>query len=65
MEVFVQLPSLHNEEMEYRRFLFKVAADGDVRAQQELEREYHLRVRPKDINTRRLKPKKTGPNGAQ
>ena len=57
MEVFVQLSSLHNEEMEYRRFLFKVAADGDVRAQQELEREYHVRVRPKNIKTSRLKPK--------
>jgi hypothetical protein len=49
MEVFVQLSSLQNEEMEYRRFLYKLAADGDVRAQEKLEREYHVRVRPKDI----------------
>jgi len=30
--------------MEYRRFLFKAAAKGDVRAQEKLEREYHVRV---------------------
>ena len=65
MEVFVQLSPLHNEEMEYRRFLFKVAADGDVRAQQKLEREYHVRVRPKTTKTSRLKPKKAGPNAAE
>jgi hypothetical protein len=58
MEVFVQLSSLQNEEMEYRRFLFKVAADGDVRAQQQLEREYHLRVRPKNNKSNRVKGKK-------
>jgi hypothetical protein len=33
-----------NEEMEYRRSLFKAAAKGDIRAQEELEREYHVRV---------------------
>lgn len=37
--------SMWNEEMEYRRSLFKAAAKGDVRAQEELEREYHARVR--------------------
>jgi hypothetical protein len=37
--------SLQNEEMEYRRALFKAAGSGDLRAQQELEREYHVRVR--------------------
>ena len=48
MEVFVQLSSLQNEAMEHRLFLYKLAADGDVRAQEKLEREYHVRVRPKD-----------------
>ena len=38
--------SLQIEEMEYRRSLFKAAAKGDVRAQQELESEYHVRVCP-------------------
>ena len=61
----MQLSSLYSEEMEYRSFLFKVAADGDVRAQQELEREYHVRVRPKNANTRNIKPKKTGPNAVK
>ena len=49
MEVFVQLSTLQNEAMEYRLFLYKLAADGDVRAQEKLEREYHVRVRPKEI----------------
>jgi len=60
MEALVQLSSLLNEEMEYRRFLFKIAADGDLRAQQKLEREYHVRVRPKSNPPRkagRLNPK--------
>ncbi len=68
MEVFVKVSSLQSEEMEYRHFLFKAAADGDLRAQQELEREYHVRVRPKNNlrqKTRRLKTKKTGPNAAE
>jgi len=65
MEVFVHLSPLQNEEMEYRRFLFKVAADGDVRAQKALEREYRLRVRPKNNSrTKHSRPttKKVGAN---
>jgi hypothetical protein len=61
MEVFVQFSSLQNEAMEYRCFLYKLAADGDLRAQEKLEREYHVRVRPKDIprpKTSRVKSKK-------
>lgn len=41
--------SPQNEAIEYRNFLYKLAADGDVRAQEKLEREYHVRVRPKDV----------------
>ena len=58
----MRLSSLHNEKMEYRLFLFKVAADGDVRAQQELERDYHVRVRPMNLETNRLKHKKVRAN---
>ncbi len=32
------------EELDRRRSLFKAAAKGDVRAKQELEQEYHVRV---------------------
>jgi len=43
------MPSPHDQdvEVEYRRSLFKAAANGDVLAQQELEREYHVWVFPK------------------
>ena len=37
-------PSDEEEEMEHRRILLMAAANGDVLAQQELEREYHVRV---------------------
>jgi len=43
----VNLSSRYQEEMEYRRLLFKAAAKGDLRAQEALEREYHVRVLPK------------------
>lgn len=33
-----------DDDLEYRRSLLKAAANGDIRAQQELEREYHARV---------------------
>ena len=35
---------LRDEELEYRRSLFKAAANGDICAQQELEREYRVWV---------------------
>jgi len=61
--------SLQNEEMEYRRSLFKAAAKGDVRAQQELESEYHVRVYPPsterknnpDIYSGFPRPRRIGP----
>lgn len=34
-------------EAEHRRILFKAAARADVRAQEELEREYHVRIQCK------------------
>ena len=37
------LSSRLEQEAGRRRILFRVAASGDVRAQQELEREYHVR----------------------
>jgi len=43
----VNLSSLYQKEMDYRRLLFKAAAKGNVSAQKELEREYHVRVRRK------------------
>lgn len=35
---------LRDEELEYRRSLFKAAANGDICAQQELERKYRVWV---------------------
>ena len=35
------------KEAEHRRILFKAAARADVRAQEELEREYHVRIQCK------------------
>jgi len=32
------------EELEYRRSLLRAAANGDVRAQEELEHEFHAHV---------------------
>jgi len=40
----VHLHFLRDEELEYRRSLFKAAANGDICAQQELEREYRVWV---------------------
>jgi hypothetical protein len=40
----VQLSTEMVKEAEYRRLLFKAAAKGDVSAQKELEREYHVRI---------------------
>ena len=49
----MNLSSRYQEEMEYRRLLFKAAAKGDLRAQEALEREYHVRVlRKKHADTR-------------
>jgi hypothetical protein len=60
----MQLNSMWSEEMEYRRLLFKTAAKGDARAQEELEREYHVRVRhennPRHKKRRLPKTKKSG-----
>ena len=35
---------LRDEELEYRRSLFKAASNGDICAQQELERKYRVWV---------------------
>lgn len=64
----MQLNSMWNEEVEYRHSLFKAAAKGDVRAQAELEREYHVRVRHENNprhKTGRQKRKKAGRNRNQ
>jgi hypothetical protein len=55
----VQLNSMWEEEMEYRRSLFKAAANGDLRAQEELEREYHVRVRHKNNPRHKTSCRKT------
>lgn len=41
------LSSQLEQEAERRRILFRAAASGDVRAQEELEREYHVRIQCK------------------
>lgn len=54
----MNLSSLYQKEMDYRRLLFKAAAKGNVSAQKELEREYHVRVRrKKTIRYRNSRPK--------
>jgi hypothetical protein len=53
----MQLNFQGDKEQEYRRSLFRAAAKGDVRAKEELEREYHVRIRcnkgPRHRNGRR------------
>jgi hypothetical protein len=49
----VNLSSRYQEEMDYRRLLFKAAAKGDLRAQEALEREYHVRVLRKKTGRRK------------
>ena len=58
------LNSMWNQEMEYRRSLFKAAAKGNRRAQEELEREYHVRVRH-EINPRHKTGRPKGKKAAR
>jgi hypothetical protein len=61
----VNLSSRYQEEMEYRRLLFKAAAKGDLRAQEALEREYHVRVlRKKTGRHKNSRPKSKKVDGA-
>jgi hypothetical protein len=46
------------KEAEYRRMLFKAAAMGDQHAQEELEREYHVRIWCKKDRNRKIKPRR-------
>ena len=61
----MNLSSRYQEEMEYRRLLFKAAAKGDLRAQEALEREYHVRVlRKKTCRRKNSRPKSKKVDGA-
>ena len=42
------LRSQVEKEAEHRRILVKATASGDVRAQEEMEREYHVRIQCKN-----------------
>jgi len=57
----MQLNSMWEKEMEYRRSLLKAAANGDLRAQDELEREYHVRVRHENNPRHKNSPHDSAP----